>query len=306
MVLFISLLSCSKNSQNPDAIALPIDTTFVSLNNDSIIWGSTVTCMAATNEHFYFPDYRSGVLLEINKQTYRSDIIGQPGSGPGEFMGPSRFCIVDGLLYIVNEGKYEIDVFQGSEFMYHIPIPREFSPAFMSRFCVKDSIIYFPSLRESPIVCFNTKSEIVEKIGHFHGESDNAPRILLAGEKSFFSIGISSVPIFEEYSYDGVKLNEYDLTQIKKIKEKVNKIQNMPNAGKNTFYGLITDAYYTGGKVYLLIENSVYSFNVESGIELEHIYELKGKYIDTFCVDDSKLFVYEGEKASIDIYNLTF
>jgi hypothetical protein len=138
----------------------------------------------------------------------------------------------------------------------------------------------------------------------------HSSRHLIKGDNSFFVIG-QALPVFQEYSYEGRLLNNYDLTLIPEIKKQIHKYENEQKA-PNSHFIMIQDIYYANGRIYILIANDIEQykcniicvFDVSKDIKHVKTFFLSEDIYSTFCVFDNQI-VAVNYNACIDVFRIT-
>lgn len=220
-------------------------------------------------------------------------------------------------VYHVLEKKQALELFVKEKHIKTIPFPQGIPFTFSTRFFVHNQSIYHTTVSEKgPVISFGKDSIQRHPIGKYT-KYDNISyrrhltRHILKGDKCFFIIGCV-YPTLQQYSLEGELMHEYDLSVIPDIKSMMKAYQNTYQ-DPNSYFSVIQDAYYRGGKVYLLIGtegNGKYSCHTIGIINISNnqkeaisSFSLSGKVYDVFCIDDNKnLYAHNPVHSTIEIF----
>lgn len=288
----------------------------VSQFGDSIYLSPAVMCMDYFQGHLYVSDQSDGIYV-FDRNFEPKEHFARKGYAKGESLENDHFYISpDGALHLINCGHISIDKYVDGIYKDGMKLPSEHRLSASTRFFFLGDTLYHSIVGEDNYVLLRYKDKTlkemckgVEKYDDSH-KPLHSERHLIRGEESFFVIGIS-LPIFQEYSFDGELLGSYDLTNIPEIKEEY--YANKSDDPKS-FVVLIPDVQYSNGKVYLLFSRQLPSYSCNTLVVIDtHLhdyrhtatYRLPEEVYSTFCItDNNECIAFECAQSALEKYIL--
>ena len=312
-LIICALASCSSNPVEPTELKRE---SAVSQFGDSIYLSPAVMCMDYFQGHLYVSDQSDGIYV-FDRNFEPKEHFARRGYAKGESLENDHFYISpDGSLHLMNYGHMSIDKFVDGIYKEGMKLPSEHRLSASTRFFFLGDTLYYSIVGEDNYVLLKCKDKTLKGMCKGVEEYDDShkplhsERHLIRGEGSFFVIGIS-LPIFQEYSFDGELLGSYDLTNISDIKEEY--YANKSDDPKS-FFVHIKDAQYSKGKVYLLFSRQLPSYSCNTLIVIDthshnyrHVatYRLSENLYSTFCItDDNECIAFERAQSALEKYIL--
>lgn len=314
------LVSCiNRQAENSDIepVHLTPDAV-ISEYGDSLIIPSNVVCMNATEKGVFFTDYYSGLFVMDNNMDIHNK-IGKYGKGPGELLGAAFFYTDNSdSVYIVNEGRQAFGLFVNGAYSKNIAFCESARFTIRSRFFVREQTVYHSVGRAgAPVIAYRGDSTGFRPVCDYTPYDDmefqiRSGRHVVKGSDSFFVIGIS-LPILQEYTFDGKLCAEYDLLSIPETAKSMKAHEDEPKQ-PNSYNVTIRDAYYCDNSLYMLVAtkandeyfcNTICRLNTKDGnMKHEATYILQGDVFGTFCVRGNKIYAYDDMESSIHVYTM--
>lgn len=314
------LVSCvNQQAENRDIEPVHLSSdTVISEYEDSLIVPPEVVCMNATKKGIFFTDYEKGLFVMDNSMNIHHQ-LGKYGRGQGELLGAAFFYTDNGdSVYIVNEGRQAFGLFTNGTYSKNIAFCEGARFTIRSRFFVQEQTVYHSVAKAgNPVIAYRGDSTGFRSVCDYTPHDDmelqiHSGRHVVKGSDSFFVIGIS-LPILQEYTFDGKLCAEYDLLSIPGIAKSIKEHEDEPKQ-PNSYYVTVRDAYYCDNSLYLLVTtdandeyrcNTIYRLNTEDG-NFRHVstYLLQGDVFGTFCVSGNRIYAYDQMESSIHVYTM--
>ncbi len=316
----IIISSCLKTSKlNPEELILK-KVKSITQFNDSIFLSSMVLCIDKYKDSILLTDYKQSQIFILNKNLDLISKIGKMGQGPGEMIGSAHFCVSNDKITVINDGKELLSEYNllNQNFSKDIKFPKNLRKTLTTRFFEHDGKIFHSIVSEdSMIVAINKNGFISNQFG-VNSKWDkpklrmHSSRHLIKGNQSFFEIGCT-LPILQEYSFEGEMLRTFDLSTIHDISNQM-EIYKKNNQVPNTYFVMIQDVYFDNENIFLLFAsevdgyycNKIIVINTKSKFKHIATYTLSGgKVYLSFCVDKNRIIAFNGLNSNIDIYNFS-
>lgn len=293
---------------------LVLDTTFHEFC-DTFFITPNIKCMDCTDDFLYYTDYKQGLVM-VDRKTYAITSVGTHGQGPGELLGPSQFYRAgNDSIYIMNEGKHSVDLFVKGIYTASYPFPASAVMTFNTRFFVDKETIYHTVIhKKHPVSRFGQDSchYLAEHTAFDKPERGrHTTKHLVRRDSTFFLIG-AVYPTLEEYSMDGMLMQQFDLSVIPEINQMMRQYRE-GSSDPRRYFTVIQDVCYEGGYLYLLtgmLTDGEYSCRLLVGIDVsskDWYYRKKlrlaGKVYDTFCIGTDRLYAHDPSRSCIDVFS---
>lgn len=313
-ILLLLLSSCTKynKSNNQSCYKLRSDKKMTEFCDSSFLTNQ-VLCLDVSLNKILLTDYNASQIIILDKNLKLIKRLGRKGNGPGEFAGAAHFCLNKNHIYTINEAGHAIVDIERDKYQKLIHFPQNVSLTNSTRFFYYNNFFYHSvDSPLTPIVCFN-ETEKKNICGFTLWDnaklSYHSARHLVKGIKSFYVVG-QTLPIFQEYSFDGKLLNNYELNDnIPEIKKLIEEYKSKPQV-PNTRFVMIQDVFYSNKKLYMLMStkdnhytsNKILVFDVANKIKHIATLELEGKVFQSFCVIDNRLIAFNALDAGLDAF----
>jgi len=219
--------------------------------------------MAFHQQALYVSDYENHRVIAADTALQLLYIMGREGKGPGEFIRCIHLTARDSAVYIFDEGSRRINIFsKNGSFMRSID---ELGFYIYNRFAVDgQQHLYLPapiSLETYPILKIDPSGKRLASFGTIFPQPYEKPNIGVNGRQLFvtedeklIALG-SSTPMVEIYSPQGELLSATNLAGLPCLKSILDyqmvRYQHFGTVGFMSI-SLLSDAYFTGGKLYIL------------------------------------------------------
>lgn len=211
-LVFFTIPMCEYHNQfEMESVDLKLQVSFPK-EADEVFLGIPVNT-AFSEKYVFIPDQIASVILQFDYQGKYVGSIGQPGSGPGEFMVPGRAEYQKNRLFVndIGNGRLAIIDLETNEFSAHLleNIPRSFA--------VSDSVIFMTHLvgggledfDQLPLItAYDYELNIISTFGRLLTEQ--APNMLANGSASYLKIFDERLyvlfryyPIMHVYDFSG-------------------------------------------------------------------------------------------------------
>ena len=281
--------------------------------NDSMFVPPTVKCMDYKNGKLYISDYREGmIVLDENLNIFQT--YANHGPGPGETVGAAHFFVEENdSVYLLNEGKNSVELYVEGKNFQTISFPEKIPLTYSTRFFVENNNIFHTTIvKEGPVVVFGKNEEEVRFLGKYMTLPRHLTRHTVKGDDCYFVIG-SVLPALQKYSFDGNLLDEVDLSIIPEIERMVKKYKRTAQ-DPSSYFSIVQDACFYGGKLYMLIATDIDGFYCNLICSIDFIYDkgiktdfyvLPNTVYTSFCVGDKNvLYAFNPKDSSIEVFKM--
>lgn len=317
-LLFVCFLitSCGKQSIKVKQQYLDRDTSFYNLSDSSYI--SDVRGIVEFDDDFYFTDYNRNQCVVLDKEYKVSHILGSGGKGPGEFIGASMVNVFQDSIYIINDGKMSIEIYNKNRYISTIYPSVSGNYLKNARFIKNCNGLYFSNVNNGcSITKLSSNGEIINfgLLKQYRTEKETYiknTKHLLVFKQNIISISNNSLNL-EMYNSEGILINKLNFENIEIMKDRLKFISNKKIA-ENSYYELIPDAYIFNNNIYLLLTTNngskvetknVLEIQIESNnFKLSRLLRLDEGWYNTFCVTKSQILAYDGKNREMVVFNL--
>ena len=185
--------------------------------NDSVFI-SWCNAMSASDSAIYVSDYSANRILVLDKDYNLSQILGQTGKGPGDFLGPRYVHIGHQFLTIYDLRNARLNQFsKAGKYLKSIPFPNSIGASDVDgRIAVNSSSSFFISVRdiEGSIVHLEPDKGIINRFGPQRDEGSyeiRSSHLFMTENQDLISVQIMN-PILEKYSLEGDLIERLDLS----------------------------------------------------------------------------------------------
>ena len=221
----IFFISCSQDL--PNRHLLPHKS--IERLSDSTYFSSVVSNITLYKNNIFLSDcFNSRIIcLDSNYNVIRT--LGTPGRGPGEFLTPDQFGIINDSLYVYDQSTKKILVFTVDGKYCREFILRKY-PKIFSRFAMSKNGEIFVStpLFEYPITVYDLKGDIKYGVGLKQNDKlsirermAGLRHLSLFNDKYIIAI-VTSRPEIEIYNLKGRIVKKMDLSHIDILKDLLN------------------------------------------------------------------------------------
>lgn len=307
----ILIAGCANESKEIKTVTLEREISLNQLSDSTYI--TYVMGMVESNNKLYLTDYKRDQILILDKDLKLINTLGSAGKGPGEFVGASHITIFQDTLFIFNEGKNSIEVFDESKHLN--TISPEIHSYSLVRFVRNRNGLYLSSVsKENSIIRFSSEGEIKNfgLLKQYNTEKEtrikNCKHILNYKE-NIIAVSNNRLNI-EMYNSEGIILNEFNFDNIAIMKDRVDLINK--HKSSNSSYILVRDAYIFNNKLYLLLvtnkgtkveSNKILEIDINN-YEITRILNLGEGWFSSFCVTKNYIIAYDSHNATVVKFSL--
>lgn len=318
IILVFSANSCT-NKKNEIQSLEPIRT-FTSIGEDYFF--KDIYSLTTFKQNIYFIDGTLKSIFVCNEDLNLITKISSLGRGPGELQYPFRICLDStGILNVLDSRTIKRYNSAGD---YIGELKTKVSSD--TRFCMIDSSYYFSlidPLKNTSITLINSLGQELSSFNPLHYKSKNKIQNIVGNWKHLFHVGDNHLAAIGSYSPSieliDLKSNAYEIFNInqKECLETYQYYESIAENSQNMSFSIVKDAYYSDGKLYVLIYyrpdgntlvrcNTLLIFSLDqSKIKLIKVFYLKSSnnklgYITTFCILPS------GRMLAFDYYSSSF
>ena len=293
MLFLLFLISC-KNEKSIKSEEIKIEQVNAITKLSDSIYLSDVRSLISSGNYLYFSDYSKGQVFKVEKENLELiRTIGNQGDGPGEFRGAANLFFRKEKLYIQNDFKRTIELYNDSLYLKTIKIPNEIADIkFHNDFLATDEEIYLSHSESlSPILVMD-ESGVKNRGGRIF-DFKNSDKNRSRNNRSFYSFGklifavSDNIPSIDIYNLDLSFINTIDISSFPIMKENLNYI-NTQKEDNNSYYTLIKDGYIFRDKLFLLM--NTYEPYRSNKIIMLRIYDDDIKFMSTIKLDENSLY----------------
>ncbi|QTE23546.1 6-bladed beta-propeller [Polaribacter cellanae] len=308
MILFIS---CNKNNNTFKSTDLEFIKSINKLEDGTYI--SDVRNIKNYNNQIYLTDYKRNQVIVLDKNLNLKNTFGSTGRGPGDFLGAFNIFVDNSNIYVTNDGKKSIEVFNNYKYSYTIYPPEDikFNPqlSFFKKgpnyyICSPDNEYNFTkfdsignAFRFGSLTNYENKSEEIIK---------NECHLINYQNKV---ISISNIrPEINIYDLKGKFLSKYDYSNLDIVKS-FTKFIKTKESKFNSFYVLASDVSLDKNKLYLKVpsykNNKVQSHKIlelellDDNIKPKRIINLGKGWFENFSIKDNTFFGFDAISGNL-------
>ncbi|MDE5417930.1 6-bladed beta-propeller [Labilibaculum sp. DW002] len=299
-----------------EKLSLKRDTSFYKLSDSTYF--SDVRGIVASNNKFYFTDYKRNQILILNKDLKLIRTLGSGGKGPGEFIGAAHITIFQDTLYILNDGKQSIEVYDKNK--YISTIKPTISSAYLpnTSFVKNKNGLYLSNVSMGTSIVKLSSLGKIKKIGlvqQYRTKKETYvknKKHLLNNKENIIAVSDNKLNI-EIYNSEGVILNKLNFENIAILKDRMTLI-NKETPRENGYYELISYAYIFNDKLYLLLTtnkgvkvntNNILEIKINNNnFEITRILSLGKGWFTSFCVTENQILAYDGQNGEMVKFKL--
>ncbi len=317
IIIGVVLISCNNPTQIPTYNLNPILS--VCEFGDSVFI-SNIRSIYFSNKTYYLTDYERNKVYILDKDLNLLKYFGKEGRGPGELFGTSQIYVKEDSIYIYNDSKNAIELFNDDNYIKTIHLTHDINYEGDTRLVLEDHSIFISNPTEcSSISRFSFNGIFLNNFGetkYYKTEKEttikNFKHLCFLNDKI---IAVSNCnPNIEIYNTKGEKVSEYDFSHLLIVK-KLMKFIKIQNLSSNSYYVIVSDIYLSDNYLFLLI----LSVNKENEIESNKIlqFEFKGQILKPLrildlgkgwfapiCIAGDQIVAFNHITSDITKYNL--
>lgn len=280
---------------------------------------SDIRSIAFYKDDFFISEYNRNHIFILNHNLELKKTLGSKGQGPGELLGAGNLFLYRDSIFIINDGKRTIEVFDFNNHLETIRIPQNFSLTSDIRFCLYEKKIFLPKvLPTSSIAALSLDSDSVIEFGHLkkwdtqqETRIKNKRHLNLLGDKI---IAIPDCqPNIEVYNMKGELLLNYNSRSIDLVDQFL-KFAEKKERTPNSYSQLAQDTYIYGNQIFILIRSVDQNDNVQSNriIQFEladnkiipkQILHLGEGWFGYICVTEESILAYNQSSSELILYD---
>jgi hypothetical protein len=318
MLLLLSCLSagCIKQSRKVGQENLKREASFYQLSDSSYI--SDVRGIVASNNKFYITDYIRNQCFILDKNLKLTRTLGSGGKGPGEFIGASTVNVFQDTIYIINDGKKSIEIYDINGYLGSL-YPT-ISGAYLknSRFVKNKKGLYFSNVNKGGSITNLSSHGEIKNFGFLKQYSTEKEtyikntKHLLNYKQNIIAVSNNRLEI-EMYNNEGIITTKLNFENLALMKDRMNLISKEKNI-ENSYYELIPDAYVFNDNLYLLLTtnkreivdtNKILEIRINNNnLEIARILSLGEGWFTSFCVTKKHILAYDGQNSKMVMFKL--
>lgn len=332
---FVLILMCKETPETKSLQSQSVvDPMFIDVYPDTIIsqlsdstYFRDLESLRILKNRLYFTDFQNSRVICLDRSSLKILFeIDKKGNGPGEFQFPARFFIFGDSIYIHDEAKQQIEVYDidggyGRNFNFPVLTFSNFAVDSHGNFYVNTIA------NEFPISVYDLKGKKINQFGRWLMNEKNTiekrsrnSRHLVTGFKDSteYLIGVYlSEPILELYTLEGKLVQVVDLSELSVLEDRIRFIEDNYREKGTTLqsvviYKLFTSVYCDTNNLYLAyaseegITNNILLLNLrklqDNQIEIKNL-QLKSQKgaseqnaiaIGSFAVEGNQIYFDNG------------
>jgi hypothetical protein len=271
------------------------------------------------NQKFYLSDYKRNQIFILNPNLYLIQEFGGTGRGPGEMTGASHIYVNNDTIYVGNDYRQSIEVFNNNGFIKTINLPPKIRLVSDIRYFQNDNSIYMSSPSSEGIIFkYNYNKNNISIFGDpvkYNSQEETRiknKRHLLKHHNHVVSIP-DCHPFVELYNLNGKFIKQVDISSITPVKKVLNYIDKRKQK-RNSYLQFIQDVYVFKNRLYILlitINNNKKECNTVLELEIHNnrikpirLLNLGKGWYGPFCCNKNKLLVYDQTQGILKIFKL--
>jgi len=291
---------------------------FINQLSDSSFF-SDIRSVSFYKNKFFISDYNRDNIFILNRKLELEKTLGNKGKGPGELLGASHLYLYQDSIFVINDGKRTIEVFNFNNYLTTINIPQPLSLSSDIRFCLhKGKILLTNFNSSSSISMLSFKSDSIiwfgnlKKFGTLKETKIKNKRHVQIMENNIIALP-DCQPMLELYNMKGELLDVYEFRSIDFI-DKFLLFTKKQKKSINSYYQLFPDFYVYGNQIFILalsVEknnklqcNKIIQFEmVDNSILPKNILSLGNGWFGPFCVAGKKILAFNQTNAELILYD---
>jgi hypothetical protein len=277
---------------------------------------SDIRCMYSDNNLLYVSDYTRNqiMILDILNNEHLISTVSSQGQGPGELLGALAIIVRNDTLFVYNEGKSEVSVFNGKKYIRNIKTPYVGD----YRFGLTDNRLVMPGFQHPHSLFFldiDTDSTIwFGKMFKFRSPATNGVRNLrniYVSDKNIFAVS-DNQPVVERYDMKGNFIDEYNyLNDVREVKDQLSYI--LDQSAEKSYCILINDGYLYSNKLYLILltrknntvkQNTIMEIDVTENMKVTRLFDMGNGWFECLCVYDKYIWTFDRKECKLIKFEL--
>jgi hypothetical protein len=271
------------------------------------------------DDKYYIAEYNRDNILILNNNLDLERSLGNKGRGPGELMGVSHLFVRQDSIFVINDGKRTIEIFDYKGYLATIDAPQEIELSSDIRFCLlaNDILLSSPNSNFS-MSMFSFNSASIKWFGNLkkyktqkETKIKNQRHIQVTEDKI---IALSDCqPVLELYNIDGELLDVFDFRYIDFIAQLMLYVEKK-EISENSYYQIFQDFYISGNQIFVLALsldeneevqcNRIIQFEMEDGSFFpKQILSLGHGWFGPICVGDGKILAYNQIETELTLFD---
>jgi hypothetical protein len=259
-------------------------------------------------------------IFVLNRDLNLLKSFGKGGKGPGELSGASHLYVNKDSIYVYNDAKRTIELFNNGNHIKTINLPYNINCNGDTRFFIKDHLIFISNPNEfSSISCFSIDGSWLKNFGKVEKyQTDKETTIKNFRHICFYNDKILAVsncnPNIEMYNMKGERIKEYDFSYLPPVKKMMEFIDRQPSA-PNSYYTIVSDIYIFENKLFLLTlsvneenkteANKILQFEIgEETLKPVTIIDLGKGWFGPICIAEDCIVTFNHVTSELTKYDL--
>ena len=319
LALFLmSLLSCSSHDESLPVRQLKPERAIHQLSDSSFF--SDIRSIVYYKDRYFLTDYERDNIFILNKNLELEKTLGRKGKGPGELLGSSQLGLYHDSIFVSNDYKRTIEVFNDTIHLQTLHIPKSLYMKLGLRLGMKDEKIFVSSYNgRNCISGISLHSDSILSFGDLkpyrtprETRIKNGRHIQVMGNR-IVAVSVCR-PEMEIYNLSGVKVGAYNYGEIPLVRAFMQYVDRQPKE-EDSYDRLASDIYASGNKIFILTLsigkegnrhcNTIIEFELaDDHIVPVQILDLGNGWFGPICVSNDKVLAYDQRVATLTLYDI--
>lgn len=309
------LSSCNQKNNTVDRISLKSEIKINQLTDSTFL--TDVRSIGYSNNKIYLTDYKRNQIIILDKNLKFLKSFGTTGKGPGELLGADCLEIINDTIFVVNESKKAIEVFDKFGFIKTIALPTSVQLP-LPRFAKINNSFYLSNPSSNKNITVYNPPNIQKTFGQlkqYQTPSETAIKSrkhIVKYKNNIIAIS-DNQPTIEMYDINGNLLSKFNYGNVDVVSKTIDFINQQPKE-TDGYYMLISDVNIYSNKLYLIIitnakkdvkSNKVIEIDIENtNFKISRILDLGKGWFTTFCVTENNLISFDAKNGNLVKFKL--
>lgn len=317
LIFILFITSCKQSGKQLHVRDLDKNNSIRQLSDSTFF--SDIRSIFYHENKFFVAEYNRDNILILQNDLELVRSLGCKGKGPGELLGASHLFVRQDSIFIINDGKRTIEIFDYYGYLTTIDAPQELNLSSDIRFSMyKNDILLSSPNSNFSMSMFSFNSASIKWFGNLkkyktqkETRIKNQRHIQVAEDKI---IALSDCqPVLELYNIDGELLDVFDFRYIDFIAQLMLYVEKK-EISENSYYQIFQDFYISGNQIFVLALsldeneevqcNQIIQFEMEDGSFFpKQILSLGHGWFGPICVGDGKILAYNQIETELTLFD---
>ncbi len=212
----------------------------------------------------YTTDLSGNIVIRLDYDFSRGEIIGREGRGPGEFLGPAFIRVSDNAVYVAEANNARIQIFD-KKYTFRNYIHTRWSPVRTFGLSPNNTVLTYSWHQDFLVHEYNESGDTLARFGAAFGANPNMNRVQIETDsRDNVYIAFLNRPIIRKYNSRRNLVWEKDVSNLRVVSERLEEIKRLD--GPEEGYNIISDIVVHKDRLYTHFTG--YSPKVSGGIKI--------------------------------------